>query len=193
MADEDLQDLVSRIKKVEEDLKNKTDKPSPLPQVVPGITWDSNEFKLGIEGNIGKYIEIFAIAKLTTLVKFGFPTPLDSGKFWDTLLEEKFNRTRNKWGWFLAKKPPDKPAEQTERIDNLITRFDGYEHDLDRRLKNTNRRMNKLEGTVSALRTNQRGTRNSVRNIPGRDMRVTGTGRVRDLESRIQQLIQALG
>ncbi|MFE7118361.1 hypothetical protein ACFU99_23395 [Streptomyces sp. NPDC057654] len=165
------------------------------------VNW--TEWKAGFTGDVGKYVEIIAIAKLTSLVKFGLPTLLDLGKPLENYIENHFKR--NKFGWLFGKKPEDETARKFEEHKNWLQRhdgqIDGQRQRFDQRfgnvetgLRNTNRRVNSLETGLSSIRSRQSQVRGRVNSVPRQDPTLTSQQtRIRDLEVRINGLVAALG
>lgn len=198
-------DLDKRIGEVEKTLKTNAakEKKDELPF---GALWSNKDWK----ATLTDYIEIIAITKATSLVKFGLPAVLDLSKTVESLIEKRFKR--NKWGWLFGKKPDDPLTEQIQRIDSLehrTGRIEELHHGVDRfntqypaaRSERINTDIHSLKGKVRHLEEDRGRIRNSANATPPpRHSSVDGIGnltqaaeQINRLEQRITHLARALG
>ncbi|MER0447666.1 hypothetical protein ABR738_24475 [Streptomyces sp. Edi4] len=75
--------------------------------------WSDKDWK----ENLTAFVEIVAIAKATSFIKFGLPAIFDGTKMVESFIEKRFNR--NKRGWLFGKKPDDPLVAVNVRLNSL--------------------------------------------------------------------------
>lgn len=197
--------LAQRLATVESTLTKKAAK-EQKDELPLGVLWSNKDWK----ANLTTFIEIVAITKATSIIKFGFPAILDLGKIVESTIEKRFKR--NSWGWLFGKKPEDPLDEQVSRIDALERRM-GRSEELRGSVVRFNTqypasRSDRIDSDIQSLKGKVRhleSDRTTLRNRanatpPPRRSSVDGIGnltqvseQINRLEDRITHLARALG
>lgn len=194
--------LDQRLKDVEKALSKKTNKEAKE-ELPLGAFWSNKDWKV----TLTEFIEIVAIAKATSLIKFGLPAILDLGKIVESTIEKRFKR--NKWGWLFGKKPVDPLDAQIARINEIeqglhrlhpiVTRFNTQFPPS--RSDRIHADLQSLKGKVRHLENDRRHIRDRANATPPpRRSNVDGirnldqaAAQINRLEERVTHLARALG